>query len=160
MNKKKLIISIVVLFIDQITKSMIQAYNTNIDILDNLFGLHYYQNSGAAWSILEGKQTILILITIGVLVLVYNMMFSFEEDRLNNFAFGLLFGGILGNLIDRVFYGFVRDFIDIVIVGYDFPVFNIADMAIVIGIFLVIVATLKGELKNGIDSRRKRAKNR
>lgn len=160
MNKKKLIISIVVLFIDQITKSMIQAYNTNIDILDNLFGLHYYQNTGAAWSILEGKQTILILITIGVLVLVYNMMFSFEEDRLNNFAFGLLFGGILGNLIDRVFYGFVRDFIDIVIVGYDFPVFNIADMAIVIGIFLVIVATLKGELKNGIDSRRKRAKNR
>lgn len=160
MNKKKLIISIVVLFIDQITKSMIQAYNTNIDILDNLFGLHYYQNTGAAWSILEGKQTILILITIGVLVLVYNMMFSFEEDRLNNFAFGLLFGGILGNLIDRVFYGFVRDFIDIVIVGYDFPVFNIADMAIVIGIFLVIVSTLKGELKNGIDSRRKRAKNR
>ena len=72
----------------------------------------------------------------------------------------MLFGGVFGNLVDRVFCGFVRDFIDIDLFGYNFPVFNIADVSIVIGVLLILMVTLKGEIKNGIKSRgRRKGKN-
>lgn len=160
MNKKMVIISTIILIIDQIIKSIIQINNIHIDIIKDLFGFNYYQNTGAAWSILEGNTLLLIIISIVMLVLIYNMTFSYEETKLNNLSFGLLFGGIFGNLVDRVFYGYVRDFIDIKIFGYNFPVFNIADMAIVVGVLLLVISTLKGELKDGNNSRRKLRKNR
>ncbi|MDE6292370.1 MAG: signal peptidase II [Bacilli bacterium] len=160
MNKKKMILAIVIFVIDQILKSIVQLNNVNITVIDNFFRLTYYQNTGAAWSILEGHGYMLIFISLIMLVLVFNMMYSYEDDKLNNTAFGLLVGGILGNLSDRVFYGMVRDFVDICIFGYEFPVFNIADMAIVIGVLLILISTIKGDLKNGNRSKRKRVKNR
>lgn len=160
MNKKMVIISTIILTIDQIIKSIVQINDIHVDIIRNFFSFNYYQNTGAAWSIMEGNTIVLIAISIVMLFLIYNMTFSYEETKFNNLSFGLLFGGIFGNLIDRVFYGFVRDFIDIKIFGYDFPVFNIADMAIVIGVVLLLISTLKGELKNGNNSRRKFRKNR
>lgn len=147
MNRKIVIIGIIALVIDQITKSLMQIYDVHFNIINGFFSLNYIQNTGAAWSILEGKQYLLIGISIVMLILVYNMSFSYDNNRLNNITFGLLFGGIIGNLIDRVFYGIVRDFIDINIFGYDFPVFNIADMAIVFGVIILLIGTLKGELK-------------
>ncbi len=147
MNRKIVIIGIIALVIDQITKSLMQIYDVHFNIINGFLSLNYIQNTGAAWSILEGKQYLLIGISIVMLILVYNMSFSYDNNRLNNITFGLLFGGIIGNLIDRVFYGIVRDFIDINIFGYDFPVFNIADMAIVFGVIILLIGTLKGELK-------------
>lgn len=162
MNRKIVIIGIIALVIDQITKSLMQIYDVHFDIIKGFLSFNYLQNTGAAWSILEGKQYLLIGITIAMLILVYNMSFSYENKLLNNITFGLLFGGIIGNLFDRVLYGFVRDFIDIRIFGYNFPIFNIADMAIVIGVIILIVSTVKGELKSGNKSirRGKQAKNR
>lgn len=160
MNKKKMILAIIIFVIDQILKSIVQINNVSISIIDNFFRLTYYQNTGAAWSILEGQGYILIFISVIMLILVFNMMYSYPNDKLNNTAFGFLIGGILGNLCDRVFYGMVRDFIDIRIFGYEFPVFNIADMAIVIGVLLLLISTIKGDLKNGNRSKRKRIKNR
>lgn len=147
MNRKIVIIGIIALVIDQITKSLMQIYDVHFNIINGFLRLNYIQNTGAAWSILEGKQYLLIGISIVMLILVYNMSFSYDNNKLNNITFGLLFGGIIGNLIDRVFYGIVRDFIDINIFGYDFPVFNIADMAIVFGVIILLIGTLKGELK-------------
>lgn len=147
MNRKIVIIGIIALVIDQITKSLMQIYDVHFNIINGFLSLNYIQNTGAAWSILEGKQYLLIGISIVMLILVYNMSFSYDNNRLNNITFGLLFGGIIGNLIDRVFYGIVRDFIDINIFGYDFPVFNIADIAIVFGVIILLIGTLKGELK-------------
>lgn len=147
MNRKIVIIGIIALVIDQITKSLMQIYDVHFNIINGFLSLNYIQNTGAAWSILEGKQYLLIGISIVMLILVYNMSFSYDNNRLNNITFGLLFGGIIGNLIDRVFYGIVRDFIDINIFGYDFPVFNIADMAIVFGVIILLIGTIKGELK-------------
>lgn len=160
MNKKKTVLAIIIFVIDQILKSVVQLNNVNVSVIDNFFRLTYYQNTGAAWSILEGYSYLLILISIIMLVLVFNMMYSYEDDKLNNAAFGLLIGGILGNLCDRVFYGMVRDFIDIRLFGYEFPVFNIADMAIVIGVLLILISTIKGDLKNGNRSKRKLNKDR
>ena len=159
MNKKKFTISIIVLIIDQILKLLVQTFSTNISVIKNFFAITYYQNTGAAWSILEGQQVLLILVAVVMLVVVYSMMFSFEENKLTNFAFGVLFGGIVGNLIDRILFGYVRDFIAFTIFGYHFPIFNIADVAIVVGVILLIIDTIKGEIKNGNRSRRKFTKN-
>lgn len=147
MNRKIVIIGIIALVIDQITKSLMQIYDVHLNVINGFLRLNYIQNTGAAWSILEGKQYLLIGITILMLILVYNMSFSYENNLLNNITFGLLFGGIIGNLFDRVLYGMVRDFVDINLFGYDFPVFNIADMAIVLGVVILLISTLKGELK-------------
>lgn len=147
MNKKKFGISLIVLIIDQILKLLVQTFETNVSIIKNLFAISYYQNTGAAWSILEGEQLLLIIISLVMIVIVYSMMFSFEENKLTNIAFGILFGGIIGNLIDRVLFGYVRDFIAITIFGYHFPIFNIADIGIVLGVFLLIIETVKGEIK-------------
>lgn len=160
MNKRKVIIAIIVLIFDQLTKVIVDAYNSQFTIIDNVFNITYYQNTGAAWSILEGNILLLIGISIVALVLVYSMMFSFENNVLNDAAFGLLFGGILGNLIDRILFGYVRDFIELNIFGYNFPVFNLADTAIVIGVIIIIIATIKGEINSGNKSRRKWRKNR
>ena len=75
-------------------------------------------------------------------------------------AFGLLLGGLSGNLIDRLFFGYVRDFLDFYIFGYDYPVFNIADICIVFGVILLIIAVLKGEDTNEDNSNRKSRKTR
>lgn len=159
MNKKMVIIATIVIFVDQILKAIIQAYDTSITVIKGFFNISYYQNTGAAWSILEGKQSLLIIIALVILVLVYSMTFSYEESKLNNTSFGLLFGGIIGNMIDRMAFGYVRDFIDFKIFGYDYPVFNIADMAIVIGVVILIISTIKGDIKNGNTRRRKLNKN-
>lgn len=156
MNKRMIIISTIFLVIDQIIKSIIELNNVSVTVIKDFFNITYVQNTGAAWSILEGKQILLILISVVMLFFIYNMTFSFEKSKFNNFAFGLLFSGVFGNLIDRVFYGYVRDFLSFKLFNYSFPVFNIADMAIVIGVLLLIVSSIKGEIKNGSSSKGRR----
>lgn len=160
MNKKKFFYSIIILLLDQILKYIVDTFNTNVTIIKNILNIKYVENAGAAWGVLEGHSVLLILASILVLVLVYNLMFSIKEDKLSNLGFGLLFGGILGNLIDRVIYGYVRDFISIYIFGYSYPIFNIADMGIVIGVILVLISSIKGDVLDGNKGRGKRIKNR
>ena len=141
MNKQKLFIGLSVLIIDQILKGIISTLTTSYVIIDKVFSIKYLTNTGAAFSLFENNTFLLILVSLFILVLVYNVSFSFKSDRLTNLTFGLLYGGILGNLIDRVFYGYVRDFIKI----GNFPIFNIADIAIVVGIILLVFISIKGE---------------
>lgn len=161
MNKKIVIISTITLIIDQILKSLVALNDIHVNVLFNILRLNYYENTGAAFSILQGKVPYLILISIIMLVIIYSMTFSYEEKKITNISFGLLIGGVFGNLVDRVFYGFVRDFIDIKLFGYNFPVFNIADVSIVVGVIILLLVTLKGDSKDGNKSRgRNKLKNR
>lgn len=152
MNRKILIISAVTLLIDQLSKVAIATFltlNDSIVVIPNFFSLHYINNYGAAWNILDNQIPIIILLSIASLVVIYRFMYLFASNHRNNIAFGLVVGGLVGNLMDRWLFGYVRDFLDFQIFKYDYPIFNIADMSIVIGIILLMYAVWKGEDSRG-----------
>ena len=108
---------------------------------------------------------LLLFISLFVLVLLFRLIWEMDKIKfINALSLGLLVGGIIGNLIDRIIYGGVIDFIDAYIFTYNYPVFNISDMSIVIGTFLFIIEILKGGGLKGekVNSRWKwcRRKNR
>ena len=149
MNKKMCIIAIIVFLIDQLSKLLVSTYliNNTINVVDGFFSLRYATNTGAAWSILSNHQIILSLITIALLIVLFIFKRNFKSNTRNDIAFGLLYGGIIGNLVDRIIHGYVIDFLDFNIFGYNYPIFNIADTVIVVGIILIIIAIIKGEDK-------------
>ena len=71
--------------------------------------------------------------------MIYYFIQTKPYQKLTRFSLVLIFGGMVGNLIDRVVFGYVRDFIDFIIFGYNFPIFNIADIAITVGMFFIIL---------------------
>ena len=110
--------------------------------------IHFIENYGAAWSIFTNRVELLIAISLLAIFIIYRYMYNFKHNKRNNIAFGLILGGIVGNLIDRIFLGYVRDFLSFKIFSYNYPVFNFADTFIVIGVFLLIIAVIKGEDKS------------
>lgn len=157
MKKKLIFVSLICLFLDQLMKSLLHKFlyvNQTIEILP-FFSITYVRNEGAAWSLFTGRQFLLILMSFIALILLY--YYFVKNKKINSFeqmSYGILFGGILGNLMDRIIRGYVIDFFDFKIGSYAFPVFNFADICIVIGIFFVILFLWKEE-KNGTDCRTK-----
>ena len=150
MNKKTYVVAIFILILDQISKSLIEIYfklNESVIIIKNFFSLTVVHNTGGAWSILNNHGYIFIIASILALFILVKFMFSFKNNLRNNIAFACTCAGIMSNLADRLFLGYVRDFLDFKILGYDYPIFNIADIAIVIGVILLIIAIIKGEDK-------------
>ena len=155
MTKKMFIISIIWLIIDFLSKTLIEIYipfGKSLTIIKNFFYLTPTHNTGAAWGFLSEYPIIIIITTLIAMVIIYRYMFAFKKNKRNTLAFSLLFGGIVGNLLDRILYGYVRDFLSIYIFKYSFPVFNIADIGICIGIVLLIIAIIKGEDRYGNKS--------
>ncbi|MEN2766523.1 signal peptidase II [Ornithinibacillus xuwenensis] len=145
------ILAIVVIAIDQLTKYLVvknmELYE-QIPIIDNFFYLTSHRNRGAAWGILEGKMGFFYLITVVVIIGVIFYLHKFgKNNKLFAVALSLILGGAIGNFIDRIFHQEVVDFFDFVIFGYDFPIFNIADSALTIGVVFVIIATILDEKK-------------
>lgn len=158
MNKKIFCSAVFALLIDQISKILISIFfniNEQFVIIKNFFSIYFIENYGAAWSMFSGKAEFLIVVSLLALFIIYRYMYNFKTNKRNNLAFGLIIGGIFGNLIDRIFLGYVRDFISFKIFGYNYPVFNFADSFIVIGVFLLILAIIKGEDNNGTNKSNK-----
>lgn len=146
MKKKSLIIATIIIVIDQLIKILIDnLLSTSIVIIPNFFSLQKVYNTGAAWSILSNSTGILIIIAIIAFLLLLKYQNKFKINFRNTLAFGLIYGGLIGNLIDRIVYGHVIDYLRFVLFNYDFPIFNLADSAIVIGFILLILAIIKGE---------------
>lgn len=148
--KKILPITIISLLLDQIVKILV-INNMNlfdsINIIDNFFKITYVRNTGAAWSILSGNTILLIFISLIALVAIYLYFIKNKQlNKLENISYGLLIGGILGNLVDRIIHGYVIDYLDFKIINYDFPIFNIADICIVISIILIGISLIVGEM--------------
>ena len=142
---KKIITSgVICIIFDQLIKALIvNFYNVgeSTTIIKKFFSITYVQNNGAAFSILSGNRILLIGVTIISIMCIYYFLIKDEQKHL--ITYGILYGGIIGNFIDRVFRKSVVDFLDFKIFGYNFPIFNFADICIVISIFLIIFFTIK-----------------
>ena len=140
--KKIGIISLIVIIIDRILKVLVTnnfALNVRNKIIDGFFYITNCHNEGAAFSLFSGNVLFLIFITLIVLFLIYRTINKENVNKIGILAYGLLLGGILGNLYDRIFYGYVIDYLDFVIFKFNFAIFNLADAAIVIGAIILIV---------------------
>lgn len=141
------IICTIWLVIDQIIKNIVISYlnvGEKITIISNLFQINYLQNEGAAFSSFTGMRVLLILITITAFYMIASYIKKNEiTSKLEIISLGIILGGILGNLIDRVSFGYVIDYLSFTIFGYQFAVFNFADIGIVVGIFLLIILLLR-----------------
>ena len=127
---------------DQITKVIVNdtlQLGQGYTIVENFFYFTYAHNTGAAWGIFSGALNLFFIISIVATIgIVYFFVQSHAYQKLTRFGLILVFSGMIGNLIDRISLGYVRDFIDFIIFGYDFPIFNVADIAITIGVVLII----------------------
>ena len=148
--KRLTIYSMIFLIIDLIVKIIVvnfmKVYDT-IKVIPNFFSIMYVRNTGAAFSILEDSRLFFIIITFIALICIY--LFFIKDKILSKFqifCYSMLIGGIIGNFVDRVIYGYVVDYLSFNIFGYNFPVFNLADMFIVVAIILLILNEVRKSL--------------
>ena len=154
-----LLLGLAIVLLDQFSKQWIRTtfvYGESRSVIDGFFNLTYVRNDGAAWNILSGHGIVLILISIAVLVLLLIYRRSFLQEQLSHkVLLGLMVGGIVGNLIDRIRFGWVTDFLDFQFGTYHYPSFNVADSAICIAVGLYILTNLFSSAKKteqGADS--------
>ncbi|MCO6017814.1 MULTISPECIES: signal peptidase II [Carnobacterium] len=141
------LLALVVLIVDQVTKYLvvqnIELYQVKA-FLPGVLSWMYIQNTGAAWSILEGQMWFFYVITTVVIIgVLYIMQKYAKESRLFSMGLALILAGALGNFIDRIRLGYVVDMVRIELI--DFPIFNVADMSLSIGVALIIVYVLLDE---------------
>lgn len=133
------------LIADQLTKYWvtlrIKPHNT-VPLVENVLHFTYSENTGAAFSIFRGMQSFLVILTsIGMaLIFVYMVKIKGDGKALLQLSLALILAGGVGNLIDRLRLGYVIDFIDVRLIN--FAIFNVADILISVGMFLLIVDSL------------------
>lgn len=142
-----LVLILAVVLLDQFTKVWVRStmvYGGDFqEVIPGFFNLVYVRNPGAAWGMLGGQQALLILLSGVVLVLLVVFRRRVLNPTLDHrILFGLMIGGILGNLIDRIKLGWVTDFLDFHIGTYHWPSFNVADSAICIAVGLYLLSSL------------------
>ena len=144
MKKFRLLLwSVLLILFDQLTKYLVTVKikgKQPIKIIDGVFELVYHENDGAVWGILSGKTVFLLIFTIIALALIAFVFYRLpEEKRFTPIRIILIFivAGAIGNLIDRVLYGYVIDFLYFSLI--DFPVFNVADIYITVSAILLMI---------------------
>lgn len=151
MKKKIIIIAIICILLDFFSKLLVTNnldVGKSITVIPSFFSISYIKNTGAAWGMFSNGTILLAVISIIFLVVAIKFIYDLKDvSKLSMFSYGMLLGGIVGNLIDRLFRNFVIDFLSFNIFGYSFPVFNIADCFIVISIGLIVIETLLKEGK-------------
>ena len=137
--KKNIILGLIIVLIDQITKYiLIDKY---ITVIPNFLKFTYTMNKGAAFGL--GTPVIVLIVNILLVTVVAILAYKYRGKLSNYIPITMILAGGIGNLIDRLFRGFVIDFIDINL--FNFPNFNVADIAICLGCFLLIIVLWKDE---------------
>ena len=129
-------------FLDRITKLMIvnNSHKLPLSVIDNFFTITFVKNPGVAFGWFPDWKLPPILMALAMIVIItYYSLKLPEEERITRWALALLVGGAVGNLYDRVTYGFVVDFFLFHFGSFDFPVFNIADIIIDLGVFMLFI---------------------
>lgn len=149
-----LAIALSVILLDQVTKELVQATMpllTGKPVIAGFFNLIHVRNTGGAFSIFAGADPMfrrIVFIGLNLLVtgiIAYAYTKTRREDAWLRTAYVLICGGALGNLVDRVRFGSVVDFLDFYIGSYHWPAFNVADMAISAGAVMLCISLLRGK---------------
>ena len=138
-----ILLSLLIILSDQFTKNIIIRYYK--ELLNNdliLFSIDYVKNYGAAFNIFNGNRLLLSIVSIIVtVILIYFILIKKNITNLDLLSYGFILGGTFGNGIDRLTKGYVIDFINLNFIN--FPVFNIADISINIGLIFIIYGLIK-----------------
>ncbi|GED70672.1 lipoprotein signal peptidase [Brevibacillus reuszeri] len=138
------LIAAVIIALDQWTKHLVLKYmerGESIPLIADVFHLTSHRNMGAAFGILQNQRWLFIVITIAVVVgIVFSLIRIGKKQPRASLALSLVLGGAIGNFIDRATTGQVVDFLDFTLIN--FPIFNVADMAITIGVALLLLDVL------------------
>ena len=140
-----IVLVIVLLGIDLLLKYLVSTYLTTVNIIDNFFSLTYVLNDGAAFSLFASRTYLLILIAIICLFFIIYELKNNLDDRVLSIGYSLVLAGLLGNFLDRLIDGYIIDYLSFKILGYNYPIFNFADILIVVGIVIVIIKEILKE---------------
>lgn len=152
------LVAVIIVALDQWTKWLVvnnMELGERIPLLDPTLALLSHRNRGAAWGMLEGQIWLFSIVTV---IVIAGILYYFHKEAKGKPLFQLslmiILGGAIGNFIDRLYLGEVVDFIDVLIpiINYDFPIFNIADAALTIGVVMVMTVLFleeKREKKTG-----------
>jgi signal peptidase II len=155
-NRRIALIAALVIALDQLTKQIVLrflGYAQERIVIEGFFKFVHWGNTGAAWSLFRGNNGLLAGVALLALLVLFLSRHQFDSRTLlSQIAFGLIFGGIVGNLIDRLWVGHVIDFIYFYVqqrggAEIGFPAFNVADSAICTGVGLVFLITWRSEHK-------------
>ncbi len=130
-----IILILLAVALDQTTKYLITSnlyFGAQVPVIDKFFYITYWRNKGAAWGILQNGRIVFIPLTIIISAMLVFLLFKTNKKMLK-LSISLILAGAVGNLIDRVFSGSVVDFLQFFIGSYQYPIFNVADMLVVIG---------------------------
>lgn len=146
------LLALAVFVADQISKGLIQGMprRQGFDVIPHLFRIVHVENSGAAFGLFQEaaspfKNAFLIAFSLAALVVVFILLWKNNHSRMSSLALALIFGGACGNLFDRLLRGSVVDFLLFYLGPHEWPTFNLADSAIVIGAGLLVWEILRGE---------------
>lgn len=141
-----LAVSLMIFGLDQLVKYFVVTHiklDTTVSFIPHVLSLSNVRNDGAAWSILQGQQFLLFVITVAALAVMLVLLKKNRNDRLFAWALTLMIGGTLGNFLDRLRLGYVVDMFTLDFMN--FPIFNVADCALTVGVILLIIALFTGD---------------
>lgn len=158
--KKSRVIFIIILIcllvgFDLGIKYLVSSSLTNIIVLPNFFSLKYVLNDGAAFSLFASRTYFLIIISLVCLFFILYELIKNIDDRTLSIGYSLVLSGLLGNFIDRLIDGYIIDYLSFKIFGFNYPIFNLADILIVVGIVIVLIKEILKERgrKNEVRSK-------
>jgi signal peptidase II len=139
--------ALIVITLDQASKQFFWILGKNFDVIDGVLRITLVRNSGAAFGMLQGGRIFLVFSSIiAAIFIIFLAQRIPAEEKAKRIFLGLILGGALGNLVDRLYPGHVIDFIDMGIGSHRWPVYNIADTTVTIGgILLIIIFSTKRE---------------
>lgn len=153
MKKREVLGILFLLLLDQGSKFLIEKVIGNVIVIPNFFEIYLTYNTGAAWSLFSNQVLFLSVLSIIALVLLTIFKQGIKESKLKTISFTLIYAGIMGNLLDRMIFHHVKDFLKFNLFGYEYPIFNLADIFIVVGgILLAILFWKEGEGHEKLDS--------
>lgn len=154
---KKITIPLIIVLsalVDQLTKFFIVtniSLNSSVIVIKNILSFTYIRNTGVSFGMFSNLTIVILILTILILIILTKELKKYFDNKIMLIAYSLVVGGLLGNLIDRTIFGYVRDFIDLNFIN--FPIFNVSDILITVGIFVLLIYSFKMEVPNGNKSK-------